>query len=31
MVDIGIQYYQTLVQEQIEEFMPRIGGLLGKK
>ena len=31
MVDIGIQYYQTLVQEQIEEFMPRLGGLLGKK
>jgi preprotein translocase SecY subunit len=31
MVDIGIQYYQTLVQEQIEEFMPRIGGMLGRK
>ncbi len=31
MVDIGIQYYQTLVQEQIEEFMPRLGGLLGRK
>ncbi|MEM3403878.1 MAG: preprotein translocase subunit SecY [Nitrososphaeria archaeon] len=31
MVDIGIQYYQTLMQEQIEEFMPRLGGLFGKR
>jgi preprotein translocase subunit SecY len=31
MVDIGIQYYQTLVQEQIEEFMPRLGGMLGRR
>jgi preprotein translocase subunit SecY len=31
MVDIGIQYYQTLVQEQIEDFMPRLGGMLGRK
>lgn len=31
MVDIGIQYYQTLMQERIEEFMPRLGGLFGKR
>ncbi|MGD0329541.1 MAG: preprotein translocase subunit SecY [Nitrososphaeria archaeon] len=30
MVDIGIQYYQTLVQEQMEELMPRLSGILGR-
>ncbi len=30
MVDIILQYYQTLVKEQIEEFSPRLAGLLGQ-
>ncbi len=30
MVDIILQYYQTLVKEQIEEFSPRLGALLGQ-
>ncbi|MGB9724735.1 MAG: preprotein translocase subunit SecY [Nitrososphaeria archaeon] len=30
MVDIGIQYYQTLVSEEIETFMPMLGKVLGR-
>lgn len=30
MVDIGIQYYQTLVSEEIETFMPMLSKVLGK-
>lgn len=30
MVDIGIQYYQTLVTEEIETFMPMLGKVLGR-
>ena len=30
MVDIILQYYQTLVKEQVEEFSPRLAGLLGQ-
>ncbi len=29
MVDIILQYYQTLVKEQVEDLMPRLGGLIG--
>ncbi len=31
MVDIGIQYYQTLVREEIEIFMPALSKVLGRK
>ncbi|MEM2741426.1 MAG: preprotein translocase subunit SecY, partial [Nitrososphaeria archaeon] len=31
MVDIGIQYYQTLVREEIEIFMPMLSKVLGRK
>jgi preprotein translocase subunit SecY/protein transport protein SEC61 subunit alpha len=30
MVDIVLQYYQLLVKEQIEEFSPRLAGMLGQ-
>jgi len=30
MVDIVLQYYQMLVKEQIEEFSPRLAGILGQ-
>ena len=29
MIDIILQYYQTLIKEQVDELMPRLGGLLG--
>ena len=31
MVDILIQYYQMLVREHIEETMPRLGALFGRR
>jgi preprotein translocase SecY subunit len=31
MVDITLQYYQMLVKERIEEYSPRLAGLLGAK
>ena len=30
MVDIILQYYQMLVKEQLEEFSPRLAGVLGQ-
>jgi protein transport protein SEC61 subunit alpha len=30
MVDIILQYYQLLVKEQLEEFSPRLAGVLGR-
>jgi preprotein translocase subunit SecY/protein transport protein SEC61 subunit alpha len=30
MVDIVLQYYQLLVKEQLEEFSPRLAGMLGQ-
>ena len=30
MVDIILQYYQMLVKEQLEEFSPRLAGILGQ-
>jgi preprotein translocase SecY subunit len=30
MIDIILQYYQTLVKEQVDELMPRLGGLIGR-
>ncbi len=29
-VDIVLQYYQMLVKEQLEEFSPRLAGVLGQ-
>jgi preprotein translocase SecY subunit len=29
MIDIILQYYQTLIKEQVDELMPRLGGLIG--
>ncbi len=31
MVDITLQYYQMLIKEQIEEYSPRLAGILGAK
>jgi len=31
MVDITLQYYQMLLKEQIEEYSPRLAGILGAK
>ncbi|MDP7981618.1 MAG: preprotein translocase subunit SecY [Conexivisphaerales archaeon] len=30
MVDIAIQYYQTLIQEELEFIMPRLAGIFGR-
>ncbi|MFP3283023.1 MAG: preprotein translocase subunit SecY [Nitrososphaeria archaeon] len=30
MVDIAIQYYQTLIQEELEFIMPRLAGMFGR-
>lgn len=30
MIDIILQYYQTLIKEQVDELMPRLGGLIGR-
>jgi preprotein translocase subunit SecY len=30
MVDIILQYYQLLMKEQLEEFSPRLAGVLGQ-
>ncbi|MDG6933601.1 MAG: preprotein translocase subunit SecY [Nitrososphaerota archaeon] len=30
MIDIILQYYQTFVKEQVDELMPRLGGLIGR-
>jgi preprotein translocase subunit SecY len=31
MVDIAIQYYQQLVQEELEFIMPRLAGIFGRR
>jgi len=30
MTDIILQYYQMLLKEQVENLMPRLGGILGR-
>jgi preprotein translocase SecY subunit len=30
MIDIILQYYQTFIKEQVDELMPRLGGLIGR-
>jgi preprotein translocase subunit SecY len=31
MVNIMVSYYQTLVKEQVDTYMPGLAGLLGRK
>jgi hypothetical protein len=31
MVNIMVSYYQTLVKEQVDTYMPKLAALLGRK